>query len=278
MTTDPEAVLSDLRNFWTQTLSDPEIAGNIVGLAPPGFALTRAERPDEAAGHSRFGGRAMLEPGTRWPHCDDFPLSLLAVLDTDALPPSWLDGLLPAGTGLLNFFYLDADSEQHDPLVVDPLNKCIYCDPEAGRVIPASSAYAVETEPPDRASVFNPVPWMANPGYCLPGPLRAGWDGVGLEEDVLPIGLAIHHGHFTEWARRPGSISSVDFAFGWHDEMNPPLLPPGEHLDDYQHLLQLGNQDDWWIGGDGGEMQWSIPRDALRAGDFTQAIPTPALS
>ncbi len=44
---------------------------------------------------------------------------------------------------------------------------------------------------------------------------------------------------------------------------------------DYQHLLQLSGQDEWWIGGDGGWMHWSIPADALRAGDFSQAIPAP---
>ncbi|WP_125615614.1 hypothetical protein [Actinomadura sp. WAC 06369] len=35
--------------------------------------------------HCRFGGRAMLDPGTAWPECGGVPLSLFAVLDLDVL-------------------------------------------------------------------------------------------------------------------------------------------------------------------------------------------------
>ncbi len=34
-------------------------------------------------------------------------------------------------------------------------------------------------------------------------------------------------------------------------------------------------RDEWYLGGDGGWMHWSIPTDVLRAGDFVRAIPTP---
>src|SRR5690348_13988607 len=118
----PESTRSALRDFCAKRLG-PEVAARYVDLARPGFALTEAENPGEAAGLSRFGGRAMLEPGTPWPTCDGFPLSLIAVLDTDALGP-WLGDVLPAsGAGLLNFFYLDAESEQCDPVSYDLMQK-----------------------------------------------------------------------------------------------------------------------------------------------------------
>ncbi|MGO4430553.1 hypothetical protein AB4Z54_70270, partial [Streptomyces sp. MCAF7] len=90
---DPESTLSALRDFCAERLG-PELAARYVDLARPGFGLTAAENPGEAAGHSRFGGRAMLEPGTPWPTCDGFPLSLIAVLDADVLSP-WLGDVLP---------------------------------------------------------------------------------------------------------------------------------------------------------------------------------------
>src|ERR1044072_2783807 len=113
---EPNATLTALRDFCAERLG-ADLADRFVRLARPGFALTEAG-PGEAAGHSRFGGRAMLEPGTEWPTCDGFPLSLLAVLDTDALAP-WLGDILPAGTGLLNFFSLASDSEEGDPAAME---------------------------------------------------------------------------------------------------------------------------------------------------------------
>ncbi|MGG7569719.1 hypothetical protein [Streptomyces sirii] len=53
------------------------------------------------------------------------------------------------------------------------------------------------------------------------------------------------------------------------------MVPWGEDATIYHHLLQLSGQDEWYLGGDGGWMHWSIPTDALRAGDFGRAIPTP---
>jgi hypothetical protein len=276
-----ETTLSHLRKFCAEQLRDSELADDVVDLTRRGFDLTRAERPDKTTGHSRFGGPAMLEPGTPWPHCEDFPLSLLAVVDTDALPTSWLDGLLPAGTGLLNFFYLDTDSEQHDPGAFDLLFKYGHSSTQVGRVIPARSAHAVNTEAPARASVFKPIPWAATPGISWPDPLNMEWESLGLVDDDVPLPLPGYYIYeqLTDWQRRPGALSSPDVAFGWPSVRgNGPLLPDGAAPYDYLHLLQLSGEDEWSLGGDGGLMHWSIPVDALRAGDFSQAVPTPALS
>ncbi|MFG2627546.1 DUF1963 domain-containing protein [Streptomyces sp. NPDC048473] len=274
----PETTLSALRDFCAERLG-AELAARFVDLARPGFALTEAG-PGEGTGHSRFGGRAMLEPGTPWPACEGFPLSLLAVLDTDALAP-WLGGLLPAGTGLLNFFYLDSNSDQCDPASYEPAFKSGRDNTQVGRVIAARSVYALETNPPARSSVFEPVAWAASPGLAFPDAYDPAWDTLDLGPDVDDMARAMPdvyvEGLLTEWRQRPGVLDSEDIAFGrpQFPTGNAPLLPRGEDPNLHHHLLQLSEQDEWSIGGDGGWMHWSIPTEALRAGDFSQAIPTP---
>lgn len=255
-----------------------------VDLARPGFALTEAENPGDAAGLSRFGGRAMLEPGTPWPTCDGFPLSLLAVLDTAPLAP-WLGDLLPAsGAGLLNFFYLDAESEQCDPASYDLMQKYGPYETQVSRVIPARHPHAVETDPPARSSLFEPVPWAASPGFAFPDSFDwPAWRALELGPDVDDMHRAMPDVYvqelLTDWSQRPGALDTAGLAFGRPQvtTSNSPMLPRGEDPNLYQHLLQLSGENEWYIGGEGGWMHWSIPTDALRAGDFSRAIPTPAL-
>ncbi|NSC24359.1 DUF1963 domain-containing protein [Streptomyces albus subsp. chlorinus] len=271
---DPRTSLTALRDFCAEHLG-PGLAERVAGLARPGFALTPAA-PDQAAGHSRFGGDPLLEPGVPWPTCEGLPMSLLAVLDTDALPP-WLDGLLPPGTGLLNFFHLDTESEQSDPAAWDVVRELGVRAPEAGCVVAARSRLAVETGPPTGASVFAPVAWQAEPGFVLPDLFDDAWDtlglGLGADHDaVQAFTYELHNGLSV-----PGEPRSEDLAFGRpvFPTGSAPLLPDGEEAESYHHLLQLSDKHEWSIGGDGGWMHWSIPTRALRAGDFTQAIPTP---
>lgn len=278
--TEPETIRRDLWTFWAERLGDEEAATDILDVVRPGFDLTEARHRSEATGHCRFGGAAMLEPGTTWPRCGgDVPLSLLAVLDTDALPASWLDGLLPPETGLLNFFYLDTHSEQRDPAAFDLLLTHGHTSSAVGRVIPARSALAVETEAPARASVFEPVLWTATPGFSLPPWEEQCWHDVDLGEGDFMPGYTIHQEHFGAWARQAGALSCDDHAFGWPEvEGNGPLLPQDAAPDRYRHILQLSGSADWRMGGDGGQMHWSIPTEALHTGDFSEAVPTPALS
>ncbi|MFD8543229.1 DUF1963 domain-containing protein [Streptomyces sp. NPDC059649] len=274
----PETVRPALRDFCAERLG-PDLAARFLRLARPGFALTEAG-PGEAAGHSRFGGRAMLEPGTPWPTCDGFPLTLIAVLDTDALAP-WLDDVLPAGTGLLNFFSLDTDSEQCDPASYEVALKYLSFDPQLGKVIAARAAHAVETNPPARSSVFDPVPWAATPGFDFPDTWDPAWHALDLGPEADHLAKAMPGQYveelLTEWSSRPGALVAEDIAFGWpkFPTGSSPMVPWGEDPTTYHHLLQLSGHDEWYLGGDGGWMHWSIPTDALRAGDFSRAIPTP---
>lgn len=65
-------------------------------------------------------------------------------------------------------------------------------------------------------------------------------------------------------------------AFGWAEfpTGNAAWFPKGESPDDYHHLLQFSGNDQWRIEGEGGWMHFSMPTEALKAGDFSRAIPT----
>jgi hypothetical protein len=66
----------------------------------PGFLLRRPADQATATGLRRLGGPALLEPDTPWPEVDGFPLSLPAVLDTEALAGRFDDPGLPAYPGV----------------------------------------------------------------------------------------------------------------------------------------------------------------------------------
>ncbi|MEO3873401.1 DUF1963 domain-containing protein [Nonomuraea sp. B12E4] len=281
---EPASTLAALHEFCAERLG-AELATHFMKLARPGFALTIAA-PGAETGHSRFGGRAMLEPGTPWPSCDGFPLSLVAVLDTDALPREWLGDLLPDDTGLLNFFTLDTHSAQRDSAAFDVwehrgLNSF---DPDLGKVIAARSAHAAPADPPDRSGVFTPVAWTASPGFAFPNqtcdlalPYDLGPEAK-LKRDMLMSGLYVAN-EFPDWEQRPGALDSEDLAFGWPDSLNSLVLPDGADFHGYHHLLQLSPSSsyEWGLGADG-VMHWSMPTEALRTGDFGRAIPTPDLA
>lgn len=271
---DPKATLAALRNFCAERLG-ADLADRVVRLARPGFALTEAA-PGQAAGHSRFGGRAMLEPGTAWPTCEDLPLSLLAVLDADALAP-WLGDLLPPNTGLLNFFYLDQESEQSHPAACNVNVFSAQAIRQAVRVIAARSAHAVETDPPARSSVFAPVAWAARPGFAFPDAEDPAWDTLDLADEIDYQALDEHKYALSTQPIAPGMLVCEDMAFGRpiFPTGGSSMLPKGEDPNRYHHLLQLCDEHEWRLGGDGGWMHWSIPTEALNAGDFSQAIPTP---
>lgn len=285
----PPAMLSAVRDFCAEQVG-AEVAAQIVELARPGFALTPAG-PGQAVGNSRFGGGALLEPGTPWPTCDGFPLSLHAVLDTDPLAP-WLDGLFPPGTGVLNFFYLDVQTGQSHPDAWGLYDTYGFRTERAlGCVLAARSAHAVEVEPPARASVFEPIPWAAAYGLLLPHAFDPVWQsvdfGAELDEKTCGGSFVFLDEIFPRWSDRPpGVIESpgpgdpVDLAFGRHQgtTSNGPNLPSGADANDYHHLLQLTGNDQWYMGGDGGTLHWAIPTAALHVGDFSQATPTPDLS
>lgn len=150
--------------------------------------------------------------------------------------------------------------------------------PEVGRVIAARSTHAVETGPPARSSVFAPVAWAAEPGFAFPDTWDHAWDTLHLGyggsdyEAMEAFKDALH----TELSP-PGLLVCQDMAFGRpvFPTGSSSVMSNGEDSNHYHHLLQLSSRYEWHLGGDGGWMHWSIPTQALRAGDFNKAIPTP---
>lgn len=83
---DRAAAYASLERFCAERIG-PDAARALMRLARPALAMTPSEgRP---SGHERFGGAPMLTPGTPWPYSDEYPMSLVAVVDTDT---PWLDG------------------------------------------------------------------------------------------------------------------------------------------------------------------------------------------
>ncbi|MEV4114162.1 DUF1963 domain-containing protein [Nonomuraea sp. NPDC049695] len=256
---DHQSEAAYIRSVCVEFLGE-HLGSQLAALARPGFGLSPAGESRPAAGRSRLGGAALLDPETPWPYTDELPLSLYAVLDTDELAP-WLGDELPVRPGLLNFF-------------LDDFEDC--------RVIPADPASAVELRSPDDHA-FATVPLHAKPGLSLPDM----WWGGALEDLIEGFGLdpgpdltsicdpeesvtSLFAGDDSPGGYYPGAID-VDQAFGW-----PLWIAPGDPLPDlrgeYTHLLHLSSNLGEWEFPKGGSLNFLIPRQALRDGDYSQAF------
>ncbi|GAA4304776.1 hypothetical protein GCM10023086_22150 [Streptomyces venetus] len=255
-----------LNDVCTQRLG--ERAGRqFAAMARRGFRLIRpAEGAEgaEATGRCRLGGPALLEPESRWPEHDGVPLSLHAVLDTDALAP-WLGAELPVRPGLLNFFYLDPDVPYEEYRTLDLYHSGVW------RVVPADPARAVEVTAPRPARSYPAIPVHAAGVTMLPDC----WD---VEDGDLDYDRDEHWGaaslFLTEMADLDGNTAGSHCAFGWPDTSH--TLPVSSRDADGRaavHLLQLAEDAELgWGWGDAGTLYFTIPAEALAAGDFSRAV------
>lgn len=231
----------------------------MAALARRGHLITPISDGGPPTGRCRLGGTALLDPGTHWPEVDGIPLSLLAVLDVDALAP-WLGEELHTSPGLLNFFHVQPylDYEQYDG--INPFD-----DPRAWRVIAAKPERAVETPAPASAFVFDQRPAWADPIITLPGheeSVVGSLDlGPGYEQRNSVVEAYDIH---TTWPPGTDGYADGHRAFGWPWPQQGALTGEDEVL-----LLQLSSDDEFqW--GDGGLLYYMITAEALRAGDFSQ--------
>ncbi|GAA2205430.1 hypothetical protein GCM10009850_008880 [Nonomuraea monospora] len=234
----------------------------LVAMARRGFLLDRPTAAAPATGRCRLGGPALLEPGTAWPEAGGLPLSLHAVLDTDALAP-WLGDELPTRPGLLNFFYLDPDVPYEVYKDLDLF------DPEACRVIPADPARAVETPAPEPARSYPATPVHAAPVTMLPDC----WD---LEEGDLDYDSDEHWGVpslvLNTMDGLDANTAGHHCAFGWPDTSYASPVTGRDADGPAIHLLQLAEDAELgWGWGDAGTMYFTIPAKAFLAGDYSQA-------
>ncbi|WP_424886978.1 DUF1963 domain-containing protein [Streptomyces sp. XH2] len=233
-----------------------------AAMARLGFRLTAPTDDAPAAGRSRLGGPALLEPGTPWPEIDGVPLSLHAVLDTDALAAR-LGNELPTRPGLLNFFYLDPDVPYEEYRKLDASK------PEACRVLPADPARAVETAAPGPARSYPPRPVHAAETIMLPDC----WD---VQDDDVEFDTDEHWGApsliLSKLGDLDGNTAGSHCAFGWPDTSYGSGVSYRDAGGPVVHLLQLAEDEDLgWGWGDAGTMYFTIPAKAFAAGDFSKA-------
>jgi hypothetical protein len=266
-----------------------ELGDQVADLARPGYHLDLIAEGEPTAGRTRFGGGALLEPGTPWPAAGGTPLSLLAVLDLAEFTPLLADELPPDADGLLlNVF--------HGTLNLTDWAGA-WDDPALWRVVPAAVGTAVEASAPDPAVRFLPTPVRPVPIVTLPdceetemhdfiqGPnsdrfdydvwVRYSTEAMAMrdlteEEQLLrgPERAGRHQAFGWPWVLHSSPAAE---ARGQFAKRNPDAAVP----DDWRLLLQLDSDsirtDEGyaaWQWADMGELHFTIPAADLRAGVF----------
>ncbi|MDH6135381.1 hypothetical protein P3T37_004796 [Kitasatospora sp. MAA4] len=252
---------TELRRQCAERLGE-KAGGQFAAMARRGFRLSPATDTTQAAGRCRLGGPALLEPGTPWPELDGVPLSLLAVLDTDALA-AWLGDELPTRPGLLNFFSLDPDVPYEVYRELDTYR------PEAYRVVPADPGRAVEIAAPVPARSYPATSVHAAEVTMLPDC----WD---VEDGDVDFDADEHWGAasliLTEMADLDGNTADSHCAFGWPDTSYTLRVTSRDADGPAIHLLQLASDAQLgWGWGDVGTLYFTIPVKAFTEGDFSKA-------
>lgn len=280
-TMEPQELKTRIERLCTSHLGT-DMGPRAAALFRNGFELYPTGEGEKPSGWCRFGGPALLEPGTPWPASEHGTLTLLAVLDTDILAP-WLDVALPPGANLLNVFYLGENDSVEEEVGTQWGSQ--FETPRDWRVMPADPAKAVEVPAPSGTGMLPLRPVRAEPIVTVPdlhdSDFALGMERidpevrealVGIQEPLLELlpddgndgGFRHMHEHApdldAEW-RINGHR-----AFGWPWQMQGEPIPDDSRL----HLLQL-DTDDMWTWGDVGMISLDIPAEALRAGDFSQA-------
>ncbi|MER6998482.1 DUF1963 domain-containing protein [Streptomyces sp. NPDC000410] len=253
--------LTGMRRTCTERLGE-KAGRQFTAMARRGFRLSPPAKDTRATGRCRLGGPALLEPGTPWPEHEGLPLSLHAVLDTDALA-GWLGDELPTRPGLLNFFYLDPDVPYEEYRRLDLLASGV-C-----RVLPADPARAVETAAPEPARSYPATPVHAAGVTMLPDC----WD---LEDGDLDFDREEHWGApsllINAMGDLDGNTAGSHCAFGWPDTSHAGQVTGRGAGGPDVHLLQLPEDPELgWSWGDAGTLYFTVPAEAFSKGDFADA-------
>ncbi|GLW73973.1 hypothetical protein Kpho02_62710 [Kitasatospora phosalacinea] len=252
---------ADLPRLCAERLGE-RAGAQFAAMARRGFRLETATDGAPATGRCRLGGPALLDPETPWPALDGVPLSLLAVLDTDALAP-WLGAELPTRPGLLNFFQLDPDVSYEEYRKLDTSS------PEMYRVVPADPARAVEVPAPAPARSYPARPVHAAASTMLPDC----WD---VADDDLEYDTDRHWGAASlvldTMDGFDGNTAGKHCAFGWPDTSYGSSVTYRDADGPHVHLLQLAADEELgWAWGDAGTLYFTVPAKAFAAGDYDRA-------
>jgi hypothetical protein len=182
-------------------------------------------------------------------------LSLLAVLDTDALPS--------ARPWLLNLFYADPDVPFETCRTLD------FSSPQACRVIPADPTRAVGTSAPTPARTYPAVLMCAAAVTMLP-------DACDVEDDDIEFDRHAYWGAIQVlWDAMEGldgNTAGRHCAVGWPDTFNATPVTrrdadgPAVHLPQLVRDAELG-----WGWGDAATLSFTIAAKPFAAGDFSAA-------
>ena len=264
-----DAAFAEFRTFFTDRFGEHRGAG-IAGLARGGFGLCDAADAARATGRCRIGGPALLEPGTPWPRVEGHPLSLLAVVDCEALS-YWLDDVVPDHLGVLNFFYLDWNTRGRDGRAAKIAYTMDFQPYRLGAVLAADPRRAAETPAPDGAGELAARPQTATPGFGLPDIDGGVEQYLELDPDAYDLVSGISGG---DWSTIPHVIHDWDFAFGH------PVFPTGNawafpaDVDERgcHQLLQLDEDSGVPLSDEAGRLHFVVPTGAWEAGDVTGAF------
>lgn len=254
---DPAAVLPAC----VERLGDRS-GSQLAAMARRGFLLERPTGQAAATGRCRLGGPALLDPGTAWPGTAGVPLSLLAVLDLDALGGRLGVALPPQRPGLLNFFYADPDIPVAELLRLDTW------DPSAWRVIPAESRTAVENPAPNPARSYPPVPVRAVDVTMLPDVCDVADSDVDFDKTRY---WGVTQLLWESMQGLDGNTAGRHCAFGWPDTSYANIVTERDDDGPHIHLLQLAQDAGLgWSRGDAATLNFLIPAQALADGDFSR--------
>ncbi len=255
----------------------PTEAETFIGLARPAISLRRATRGTATRGH--LGGDAALDGGQEWPIWHGKPLSLLAVLDLDALRGFDCDLDLPR-SGLLNLFY-DVDQQ---PWGFDPAHG------GGWRLALAEAHAAEERSSPVGATRFPRIDLAPSQTLTMPS-----WDedvlaGLShLEPDALDdLGEALieasaaseprHQVGGWPWLQQGSLWREFQFASNGiyvgdpsgYEGPRASELRPG--VDEWRLLAQIDTDDDaGWMWGDGGTLYFGTRNADLAGSDLDRA-------
>ncbi|MFC8722105.1 DUF1963 domain-containing protein [Kitasatospora sp. NPDC057198] len=248
----------ELRRVCAERLGE-RAGAQFARLARRGFRLEAATEDAPPTGRCRLGGAALLEPGTAWPAVEGVPLSLHAVLDTDALAP-WLGAELPVRPGLLNFFYLDPE------IPYEEFRELGRSEAPHFRVLAADPGRAVEVPAPTPARRYPARPVHAVGSVMLPdcwdvedGDFEYDRDAHWGAQEVVLLGMDGHD----------GNTAGRHCAFGWPDTSYSTSVTRRDADGPLVNLLQLAADGEFnWGWGDNGSIYFGIPAAAYAAGDF----------
>lgn len=246
----------------------------VLALARPAVHLA----PDEPVGRrSHLGGEPLLQPSVIWPHWDEKPLSLLAVLDLAELAGMEMDVDLPT-EGILNFFF---EADEQMAWGFDPAHR------DGWKVVfTPAGVDAVERPAPPGSTTFDavfvrPVPTTTLPSLFQEPEMVALFSDDGAKERLFAVAEELEELELDSPCHQIGGWPRLVQGALWGEcqlASNGLYLGDGRAYgtergralasgaDDWVLLLQVDSDEQSavnWMWGDSGTLYFCIRRQDL---------------